>query len=144
MTSESSVLEDGEMVLEDKVEVLWRQVHPNFLQDGVISSLAFRPFPRDAGMLSVRRESYGADRAYRDHVHVGNVSAGTWGISVGEVLETGARAVDDSALPERPEAHAYVDYRYLSRKQTEAAAKRLRAVAMVRGRAYPKAVDSGS
>jgi hypothetical protein len=58
---------------------------------------------------------------------------------VGEVVEVGARAVDDSALPERPEAHAYVDYRHLSRKQTEAAAKRLRAAAAVRGRAYPKA-----
>jgi hypothetical protein len=137
VTRAFNALEDGETVLEDKAESLWRQVHPKFFQDGEVSSLAFRPFPRDNGMLSVRREAFGADRSYHDHVRLGLDSAGTWTVSVGEVLEVGARAVDDSALPDRPEAHAYVDYRHLSRRQTEAAAKRLRAAATQHGRVYP-------
>ena len=30
---------------------LLRQVHPQWLKDGKVLSLAFRPFPKDAGLL---------------------------------------------------------------------------------------------
>ncbi len=33
--------------------LLLRQVHPTWLKDGQVLSLAFRPFPKDAGLLSV-------------------------------------------------------------------------------------------
>jgi len=33
--------------------LLLRQVHPNFLPDGELSSQAFYPFPKDNGRLSV-------------------------------------------------------------------------------------------
>lgn len=137
MTATFVPLQDGEEGVDDKLEVLWRQVHPSFVHDGEISSQAFRPTPKDAGKLSVRRQAFGAERAYHDHLRLGYLTAGTWGVGVGEVEEAAARTVDDSALPDRPESHAYVDYRHLSRRQVETAAKRLKSAAGARGKAYP-------
>lgn len=37
----------------DEEQMLYRQVHPSWVQDGRITSQAFIPMPKDAGMLSV-------------------------------------------------------------------------------------------
>jgi len=36
-----------------KETLLMRQVHPNFMDGGTPTSVAFRPFPNDRGKLSV-------------------------------------------------------------------------------------------
>jgi hypothetical protein len=137
MTHPFVPLRDDEQQLEDQQEILWRQIHPGFLHDGEVSSQAFRPTPKDDGKVSMRRQAFGAGRAYVDHQRLGFRTAGTWGVSVGEVMHTQARAVDDASAPGRPEAHAYIDYRHLNRRQTEATAKLLKVAAIARGRAYP-------
>ena len=43
--------------LTDPGEVLFRQVHPSWIQAGKPTSQAFRPTPKDRGLLSVSRSS---------------------------------------------------------------------------------------
>ena len=138
MRYEPLTLTEGELLLEEQSEVLRRQAHPHFVHNGTISSQAFRPTPGDAGQLSVRRESLSAEDAFKDHCDTyGLKSAGTWGVSVGEVIEAGARTIDDSATPDAPKAHAYIDFRSLNPRETQKVSKILKNYAHRRGRLYP-------
>jgi hypothetical protein len=131
-------LAEEELLLQEQAEVLRRQVHPTFFHNGEITSQAFRPTPSDGGQLSVRRESLSAESAFKDHCETyGLESAGTWGISVGEVREAGARAIDDSAKPDTPKAHAYIDFRSLSPSDIKKVSRILKSRAHHRGRLYP-------
>lgn len=131
-------LNPGEFVLTDQVETLLRQIHPAFYDNGRISSSAFTPTAKDDGRLSVRRESMLSARdSYRDHFEcLGLNSIGVAGFSVGEASEASLRVVDDSALTGSPEAHAYADFRSMSRSQAKDAAKKLRNAASSRGLLY--------
>ena len=139
MRYEFPVLTESELLLEEQLEVLRRQVHPNFVHNGTISSQAFRPTPGDTGQLSVRRESLSAEDAFKDHCDTyGLKSAGTWGVSVGEVIEAGVRTIDDSARTDAPKAHAYIDFRSLTASETQKVSKILKSRAHRRGRLYPQ------
>lgn len=122
-----------EGVLTDSDEVLFCQVNPGWLVDDEPSSQAFRPTPKDEGMLSVSRGSMTtAEAAYRLHAEERQLrSAGTWGVTVGEAQQDGLAAVEDP-LDDDP-AHAFIDYRGLGRGATEARAKVLRSRARERG-----------
>lgn len=51
-------LRDGEEVLTDAHELLWRNAHPSILLDGDrLSSQLFKPTPKDQGMLSTARSA---------------------------------------------------------------------------------------
>ncbi|MEU4472201.1 hypothetical protein [Micromonospora sp. NPDC023888] len=126
-------LDDDELLVEDSAEFVWRQVHPQFLSDGQPSSQAFKPTPKDEGKLSVIRQSVTAEEAFEQYEHS---SAGTWSVRVGEVAEAGSRVVDDSAKPETPKAHAYIDFRGFTRGQVERIAKVLRSAANAHGCQY--------
>jgi hypothetical protein len=126
----------GESECVDEGEVLRRQVHPSWMDRGSPSSQAFKPTAKDDGQLSVRRESMSPEDAYRAHVESGLQSVGTWGVSVAEIRGTAGRAVDDSALPDVPEQHAYIDMRAFSPKQSERAAKALKRAALTRDCLY--------
>lgn len=123
--------------LETGNEQLYRQVHPSWVADGVPSSLAFKPTPKDEGMLSIALASKIApEDAYLHHTKdLGLASEGTWGVTVGEAAATG-RASFAQPLPDSP-AHGFIDFRGLSRKHAEVAAKVLLARARERGRLYP-------
>lgn len=107
--------------------LLLRQVHPTWLKDGQVLSLAFRPFPKDAGLLSV----YDGDliTAEASHTHftgdLGFQSAGVWAVSVQE-----CQSCD---LPTRPDAavhypeHAVIDFTAHSEKEQKAKSKILAA-----------------
>jgi hypothetical protein len=100
--------------LDDRNEVLLRQVHPLlYLEDGKLSSVAFYPSVVDEGLLSTRRAHIGAQDAYEQWI-LTHESSGTWGISVGELLDESLESVDDSSLPNTPEGHASVDFTHLS------------------------------
>lgn len=45
------------MKLTDLAEVLLRQVHPSYIENGDLSSQPFRPTPKDANKLSLYRSS---------------------------------------------------------------------------------------
>jgi hypothetical protein len=123
--------------LETRDEQLYRQVHPSWVADGVPSSLAFRPTPKDEGMLSIALASKIApEDAYLHHTKdLGFASEGTWAVTVGEAAAAG-RGSFAQPLPDSP-AHGFIDFRGLSRKHAEVAAKVLLARARERGRLYP-------
>lgn len=123
--------------LADAAELLHRQVHPSFLRDGRVSSQAFSPTPKDEGGLSVSRGALvSAEEAYQRHTAGRELkSAGVWSVTVEECGEVGLWAYAD-AEPE-DDAHALVDFRGLSKGQTEQKAKRLAELARRRGRLHP-------
>jgi hypothetical protein len=113
--------------------LLLRQVHPNFLPEGELSSQAFYPFPKDDGKLSV----YDGDQisAAASHHHytndLGNSSAGVWGVDCGEVASTGLTGQPDP-IPNSP-AHACIDFGRRVDKECRKLAKKLKEFATERG-----------
>lgn len=116
--------------------ILLRQVHPNFVPNGELSSQAFFPFPKDDGKLSV----YDGDQINpgESHRHYLSVmqkeSVGVWGVSVGEAATEGLPS-QNSPLPNSP-AHAHIDFEARDEKLCRKLAKRLKAAALVRGCLY--------
>jgi hypothetical protein len=117
--------------------MLFRQVHPSWVQDGVPSSQAFRPTKKDEGMLSVARGSMiTAEGAFEHHTKVlGHQSAGSWGVTVDEVgnVELACYADPTDDTPH----HGLIDFRELARKPIETKSKILLAKARDRGRLHP-------
>ena len=112
--------------------LLYRQVHPNWTVDGGISSQAFRPTPKDEGLLSVydgdKIDPEAAWHHYRSEL--GLASAGVLGVSVAEC--------NDLQLPARPDPapfpeHAVINFTGLSNSKRERKADRLKAAANERG-----------
>lgn len=134
----------GEALLDDEDELLWRQVNPQFVQDGVPTSQAFRLSTDDRGRLSTARASkQTAAGAYDFHTRVGGLaSAGTWAVSLAEVTEAGSRAVDDTASESPPPSpvppgHTYIDLRPYTGGVPRRIASVLSARAKTRGRQHP-------
>lgn len=116
--------------------LLLRQVHPNFLEDGRLSSQAFTPFPKDKDLLSV----YDGDliSAKKAHAHytekLNFQSVGVWGVTCKEA--------EDNKLPSRSnplenfDEHAVIDFTGKSSKTARKLAKKLRDLALTRGCLY--------
>jgi hypothetical protein len=125
-----------EELLEDLAELLFRQVHPKWIDDGSPTSQAFVPTKKDAGALSIARGSLTtAERAFQHHTTVLNLeSAGSWAVTVGEAETAGLRS-----FGERPTGnpHGFIDFRELGRKASERAGKILLARARDRGCLHP-------
>lgn len=126
-----------EQLLTDPAEMLLRQVHPNWVEDGVPSSQAFVPTKKDEGKLSIARGSTtSSEAAFKHYTTVQQMeSAGTWGVTVGEALEAGVNSFDEPW--DNVPAHGFVDFRGRTRRQAERNGKLLVARARVRGRLYP-------
>ena len=116
--------------------ILLRQVHPQFLTGGKLSSQAFFPFPKDAGRLSV----YDSDLispawAFSHYINELQLqSVGVWGVSVEEVNIIALTSQPDP-LPDFL-AHAVIDFGKASINECRKLAKRLRAFAVARGCLY--------
>lgn len=128
--------------LSDEIELLYRQVHPNFVTDAEPSSQAFKPTKKDFGRLSVARGSLTtAAEAFDLYTGPGgHASAGTWAVTVGEVREGSVTlsAFGDPKLEPVPDpAHAFIDFSERSRREIETKAKLLLAAARARGRLHP-------
>jgi hypothetical protein len=116
--------------------LLLRQIHPNFLQNGRVSSQAFRPTPKDEQRLSV----YDGDRidpepAYQHYTET--LCFQSSGVMAVTVSECGALAlpVASDPMPLFPE-HVVIDFSAYSKKATEKKAKQLKAMAEVRDWLY--------
>lgn len=112
---------------------LFRQVHPNFIPDGQLSSQAFVPFPKDQGKPSV----YDGDRitAPESHHHftevLGLASDSVWGVTCAEVTSTGLTSSADPL--EGFPSHSVIDFTTFPEKEFRKLAKRLKAFALKRG-----------
>ncbi len=138
---------DQSKTITDADELLFRQVNPNWIREGRVSSQAFRPMPKDEGLLSVDRGSMTTPEAsYRLFTEgLALSSAGTWGVTVAECTAQGLAVLED-ALASPPEpvanaAHAVVSYVSVSSKsQVEAKGQKLARCANDRGRLFPPVI----
>lgn len=129
--------------LADSNELVHRQVHPNFVIGGRVTSAAFQPTKKDSGLLSVNRGSMrSAEESHRAFVAGGLTSWGTLSVSVAEIETEGLSAVeaplsvdDDPPDMVNDESHAAIDFRSLSgeRKLQEKRARKLRDAGVMRG-----------
>ena len=126
----------------DADEVLFRQIHPSFLDNGKPSSQPFLPTTKDQDKLSVDRSSLtDAASSYALFTGAGHLSASVYGLTVGEFRVEALACLSDplaavGAEPANP-AHAYADYSGHSLSQQKAKAKRLKQTALARGCLYP-------
>jgi hypothetical protein len=135
--------------LDDEQEVLFRQIHPSFMQGDEVSSIpfaptsqAFAPTAKDGGYLSVDRSSKtSAAESFKLFNGNGSSSAAVYGLTVGEFSVESISCVDDpiEASDGRAAnlAHAVADYTPHAAGQQKNKAKRLKQKAIVRGRLHP-------
>ena len=116
---------------------LLRQVHPDFIPEGQLTSQAFMPFPKDEGKLSVYDgDQVEAADSYRHYTEVlGNKSDSVWGVSCGEVAGV-ALTVVSAPLADFP-SHSLIDFTGHPEKNFRKLAKKLKAFAIARRRLYP-------
>ncbi|HEY8379335.1 MAG TPA: hypothetical protein VIK91_22730 [Nannocystis sp.] len=118
--------------LTDGSEQLFRQVHPSWIQAGKPTSQAFRPTPKDKGLLSVSRSAKtSASEAFELHTRVkGLESAGVWGFLVSDCSDAGLAVYADPVEQPIPDpAHSVVDFRHLSDKEARGRSQILKAKA---------------
>ena len=132
------------MKLSSLDELLYRQVHPSFMEDGVPSSAAFKPTPKDEGKLSLDRSSITTDEAaYILHTEGKSLaSIGVYGLLVGECEDSSLSCYSDplpatELLPANP-AHAYCDFTGVGASRLKILAKRLKNHAVLRGQLFPR------
>lgn len=111
---------------------LLRQIHPNFVQEGRVTSQAFRPTPKDEHRLSVDN----GDRIQAEASWVRFTSqpaCSSVGVMAVSRAECAARAltVIEDGMP-HPE-HCSIDFSAFEKKEIERKAKVLSRQAQVRG-----------
>lgn len=115
--------------------LLFRQVHPSFVQAGRVTSQAFRPTPKDNSLLSVYDgDQITATDSWTHFTSQANcTSAGVMAVTVGECA---AEALPARADPEPFPEHVVVDFTGLTANEIERKSKKLKAKAEVRGWQY--------
>lgn len=111
---------------------LIRQIHPSFIQEGRITSQAFRPTPKDEDKLSTYDgDQIDAKSAWKHYTEtLGHVSDGALGVSVGECEASELSVVPD---PQPFPEHVLIDFSQHERKQIEKRSKKLKSHAETRG-----------
>jgi hypothetical protein len=128
--------------LVDAGEVLYRQVHPTFVENGVPSSQPFKPTEKDQNQLSVDRSSVtSADLSHQAYLATGLASAAVYGLTVGEFgaesIECLANPLEEKEDQAKNAAHSLADYSPHNSNQQKNIAKRLKLKALARGRLHP-------
>jgi len=130
--------------LTDAMEVLFRQIHPEFIENGLPTSQPFRPTRKDQGRLSVDRSSLtSAADSFDLFVASDFASAAVYGLSVGEFgaenLPCSEDPIEASPTVSANAAHAFVDFNHHSDGQWKNISKRLKRNAIARGQLHPPA-----
>ncbi|WP_156748674.1 hypothetical protein [Mycobacterium sp. E3198] len=113
-------LESCEELLTDPAEWYYRQIHPQSVNEGIVDIRAFTPSSSDdrkvSGARGSKQDARGAYEEHRrDYPH--RETAGTWGVTLAQVLKAKGRLVDDSECPvpapltRWPTGHCYLDQR---------------------------------
>lgn len=134
-------------LLTDSDELLYRQIHPNWMNSGRPTSLAFKPSLKDNNHLSTDR-SYKttAAEAYHRYLRLNLKSQGTWGVTVGEFKEVEIDCFYDPIMDcegtEDNPAHSYADFSSLEgNNKKKSVGKILRRKAANRGCLYSDKLD---
>lgn len=123
-------------------EVMFRQIHPNYLQGGEPTSDRFRPTALDNDLLSVDRSSItSAEMAHALCTSTGRRSAAVFGLSVGEFHNESVTCIEDpiACTHDTPAnaAHALAEFTVHDQKKQKVIAKRLKSLAIKRGCFHP-------
>lgn len=113
--------------MKDQTQLL-RQIHPSFVQDGKITSQAFRPTPKDDKKLSCYDGSrISAEGAFNHFVKSPECrSAGVMAVTVMECTAMDLPVVPD---PVAFAEHILIDFAAFEKREVERKAKLLRALA---------------
>ncbi len=126
-----------EYKLHDADEILLRQTHPAWIDEGRPVSRHFLPNSNDEGRLSSDRSSLITPReAYEAYLVKSRKTAGTWGITVGEYGTVGLTCYSDPL--DDNSAHAVIDFSSHDDKGQKSLSKKLYRKAVDRGCLYPK------
>ena len=130
-------------VLTNGSEMLFRQIHPNFLVDGDPASNRFVPSENDKGYLSLDRSSLtSAQESHRLYTCSERLSAAVFGLRVDDFKTEGilCRSDPTEANPPHPAnpAHALADYTGLESSRLKNVAKRLKRLAIQHGQLHPR------
>ena len=132
-------MQEKNSTFSDDEELLFRQVHPSFVQAGRVTSQAFRPTPKDSKKLSVNRESKTTSKeCYKLHTEGKNLqSIGVWGVSAKEVKEMINLSLieDPIETPVFDPSHALIDFSKLN-SEVKAVSSKLADKARSRGCLY--------
>jgi hypothetical protein len=117
------------------ITLLFRQVHPSFVQAGRVTSQAFRPTPKDRSLLSVYDgDQISAEKSWTHFTNQNNcTSAGVLAVTVDECA---AEALPARSDPEPFPEHVIIDFTGFSENQIEKKSKKLKAKAEARGWQY--------
>lgn len=131
---------------------LFRQVRgeERYIKNGVLTSLAFRPLPKDHGELSVDVEPLtSAQQCYEAFKANGGDTVGVWAVTTQECKNVGLDSyLKPKTTPPLNLSHGYVDFTVVAKEKEERKkGARLAEYAMARGRLYPlvepQAVQAG-
>ncbi len=90
--------------------LLLRQIHPHFVQNGRVGSLAFRPFPKDKGLLSVYDgDMISFEESWIHYTATQNLKSD--GVMAVQVRECAAVQLPACSSPEVFAEHAHIDFR---------------------------------
>ena len=119
--------------------LLLRQIHPSFIQDGRVTSQAFRPTPKDEFLLSVDNgDRVTAEAAWQRFIaNPACKSVGVQALSLAECTAEELPVIEDGNP--HPE-HCSVDFTAFDKKAIEKKSKLLRAQAETRGWLFREAV----
>ena len=115
--------------------LLLRQVNPNWIREGRITSQVFRPTPKDQGQLSVYDgDQIPPQQAYTHYTETLMLnSAGVMAVTVAECQRQQLPVLPDPVpFPE----HVLVDFRALSNSEIKTKSKHLTQAARLRGWQY--------
>ena len=132
--------------LTDGAEVLFRHIHPNFMEDGEPSSDRFRPSEKDENLLSVDRSALvTAADAHAFYVGNGRAAVAVFGISVAEFNSEDISCSEDPTpatdTKKANPAHALANYAKHSAKSQKNIAKKLKRLALERGQLHPATAE---
>jgi len=128
--------------LTDHMELLFRQIHPQFIEDGLPTSQSFRPTRKDHGQLSVDRSALTtASESYHLYVGSGLASNAVYGLTVGECgaekLPCLGDPIKESTTAPANAAHAVIDFNDHSESRWKTKSQRLKLNAIARGQLHP-------
>lgn len=133
--------------LTDGTEVLFRHIHPNFMENGEPSSDRFRPSEKDENLLSVDRSALvSAANAHALYVGNGRVAVAVFGVTVAEFSSEDISCAKDptpeTATEKANPAHALASYAKHLPKSQKNIAKKLKRLAVERGQLHPVGINT--
>lgn len=116
--------------------LLYRQISPEHVQNGRVTSLAFRPMPKDEKKLSVYDgDKLSPEESYNHFVGCKCRSVGVLGVEKQECIEEGLHVLEDY---ETHPYHVLIDFSGKTNNQVRRAAEHLKEKAITRDWLYWK------